>query len=287
MDFKRIEWIFFLAFLGVNIFLVSIYREARSEQNIVSRSNQKIPIEQRLASENIQSAGGFSEEKILGYYLSGEPTNMDQLIEKERANSAHPELVNGQTTTEGTVLTHVVNDGAYLRNNGRMTDTLHNYFERSKNLMFQNEYTYISEWDRADGDYVELFAAQAYEGIPINDDSSRLGITVRKEEDSLIVVSYTQTHVDNLTPLREAMMLYSEEDAVNTLYINNKIPSNSTLKWQQLAYTLTLKVRGKNVYVPAWFVAIETPDETVQIERVNALTNRIITNTTVRTVENT
>ncbi|WP_414842086.1 two-component system regulatory protein YycI [Enterococcus saccharolyticus] len=287
MDFKRIEWIFFLAFLGVNIFLISIYREARSEQNIVSRSNQKIPIEQRLASENIKSEGKFSKEKILGYYLSAKPTNMDEQMEKERANGTDSELVNGQTTTDGAVLNHVVNDGAYLRNNGRMTDTLQNYFERTNNLMFQKEYTYIPEWDRLDGDYIELFAAQTYEGIPINDTSSRLGITVRKEDDSLTVVSYTQTHVNHLTPLREAMTLYSEEDAVNTLYINNKIPSNATLKWQQLAYTLTLKVRGKNVYVPAWFVAIETPDETVQIERVNALTNRIITNTTVRIVENT
>ncbi|MDN5810420.1 MAG: two-component system regulatory protein YycI, partial [Tetragenococcus koreensis] len=57
-------------------------------------------------------------------------------------------------------------------------------------------------------------------------------------------------------------------------------------KWRHLAYTLTLQVRGQNVYVPAWFVAIEDEDGQTQVERVNALTNRIITNSTVQTVEN-
>ncbi|MGG2385723.1 two-component system regulatory protein YycI, partial [Enterococcus faecium] len=51
MDFKRIEWIFFLAFLGLNVFLFNVYSEARSEHQMVSQSNQTIPIEQRLESE--------------------------------------------------------------------------------------------------------------------------------------------------------------------------------------------------------------------------------------------
>ena len=53
MDFKRIAWIFFFAFLGVNVFLYNIYHEAGSEQTVVYRSDQKIPIEKRLDSENI------------------------------------------------------------------------------------------------------------------------------------------------------------------------------------------------------------------------------------------
>ena len=75
MDFKKIEWIFFLAFLGLNLFLLNLYREARIEQNITYRTNETIPLKQRLASENIKYEEEFSEENQMGYYLSGVPTD--------------------------------------------------------------------------------------------------------------------------------------------------------------------------------------------------------------------
>lgn len=79
--------------------------------------------------------------------------------------------------------------------------------------------------------------------------------------------------------------LYTEEEAINTLYINNKIPRGSKILWRQLAYSCILKVREKNVYVPVWHVAIETSDKVVQIESVNAFSNTIVTNNTVPKVE--
>ncbi|KAF1302425.1 two-component system regulatory protein YycI [Enterococcus saccharolyticus] len=287
MDFKRIEWIFFLAFLGVNIFLFSIYREARSEQDVVYRSNQKIPIEQRLASDNIKTEGNFSKEHVEGYYLSGEPTNMQTALEQERKRLNNPNLLNQQTMVDETTLTHSVDDQVYISDDHKVEAVLQTFFMQENKLLFGKEYMYVPEWSKLDDDYPEIRAAQSYEGIPIDDSSSRLVLSLERQAELLEVVQYTQTHISNLMPLREASNLYSEEDAINTLYINNKIPSNSTIKWQRLAYTLNLRVRGKNVYVPAWFVAIEGPDETVQIERVNALTNRIVTNTPVQTVENT
>lgn len=287
MDFKRIEWIFFLAFLGVNIFLFSIYREARSEQDVVYRSNQKIPIEQRLASDNIKTDGDFSKEHVEGYYLSGEPTNMQTALAQERKRLNNPNLLNQQTMVDETTLTHSVDDQVYISDNSKVDAVLQTFFMQEDKLLFGKEYMYVPEWSKLDDGYPEIRAAQSYEGIPIDDASSRLVLSLEHQAELLEVVQYTQTHVSNLMPLREASNLYSEEDAINTLYINNKIPSNSTIKWQRLAYTLNLRVRGKNVYVPAWFVAIEGPDETVQIERVNALTNRIVTNTPVQTVENT
>jgi len=77
LDFKRIEWIFFLAFLGLNVFLFNVYSEARSEHQMVSQSNQTIPIEQRLESEDIRYSGELSDEVLSGYYLSGEQTDFD------------------------------------------------------------------------------------------------------------------------------------------------------------------------------------------------------------------
>ena len=104
MDFKRIEWIFFFAFLGLNLFLFSMYREARSDQNITSRTNETIPLHRRLASENITYEGDFSARKQEGYYLSGVPTDFKEALKEERARVQKPDLLSKQTTVEKDVL---------------------------------------------------------------------------------------------------------------------------------------------------------------------------------------
>ena len=286
MDFKRIEWIFFLAFLGVNIFLFNIYREASAEQNVLSRSNQKVSIEKRLKSENIRVEGELSEEQLQGYYLSGEPTNMPDSLRQERTRTHNPKFLSERTSLEETVLNHRLSGDFYISNPNQIGASLRNYLQQGNNVLFGKDYSYVPEWTSIDGKRQYVYAAQSYEGIPINDNSSRLIMTLENKNDLLELTYYSQTHISNLTPLREAMRLYSEEDAVNTLYVNNKIPGDAVLKWRQLAYTLILDVRGKNVYVPAWFVAVETEDNGLQIESVNAFTNRVITNNTVQSVEN-
>lgn len=59
MDFKKIEWIFFVAFLGLNVFLFSSYHDAVYQENNVIRSNQTESIQQRLASDDITYTGRF------------------------------------------------------------------------------------------------------------------------------------------------------------------------------------------------------------------------------------
>ena len=207
MDFKRIEWIFFLAFLGLNVFLFNIYSEARSEQQNVLQSNQTIPIEQRLASK-------------------------DQVL-------------------------------------------------------YGDEYHYRKNLSLLDQEYPTIVASQSYETIPFNDSSSRIDMTLASSDKLLQIAKYTQTHISNITPLREKMTLYSEKEAVNTLYLNNKLPSHSKILWTELAYTRILIVGDRNVYIPAWFVAVKADaDVNIQIETVNAFSNRIITNNAVQKVEN-
>ena len=80
--------------------------------------------------------------------------------------------------------------------------------------------------------------------------------------------------------------MYSDQDAIETLYINNRIPPKSKIAWRMLGYTLSLQFRGTNVYVPAWFVAVDLfSSKNYQIERVNALTNQVFTSNSVQKVE--
>lgn len=287
MDFKRIEWIFFLAFLGVNIFLFSIYHAAQNDESGVTSSNQKVAIEQRLKSDNVAYEGKLSDKKKSGYYLSGEQTNMADAVINQRKESGNSEFLMDGTTFKDNQLTHVASDNYYISDDKETEKTLQNFLKLEDQVLFGSEYTYLSHLSFVDQEYPEIFAGQSFEGIPFNDPTSRLEINLENADDLMKITSYTQTHLSNIEKLREKMTLYSEKDAINTLYINNKIPQKSKIVWRQLAYTMILRVREKNVYVPAWFIAIQTNDSNLQVETVNAFSNRIITNNTLQKVENT
>ncbi|MDN6640189.1 MAG: two-component system regulatory protein YycI [Tetragenococcus sp.] len=286
MGFKKIGWIFFFAFLGLNIFLFSIYKGTDNQEDVVYRTDQKVPIEERLDSEDIKYKGSFSQKQQKGYYLSGEPTDMDEALDDERERLDNSELLSEQTSIDGQTLTHSIEEENAITEASQTSDVVEEFLEQEDQVLFGEEYQYLSDVSSFSGEYPTLIAAQSYDGIPIDDSSSRIEIELSDQDDKWTFNNYTQTHISDLIPLREAISLYSEEEMINTLYVNNKIPNDSEIKWRHLAYTLTLKVRGQNVYVPAWFVAIEDEDGQVQVEKVNALANRIITNSTVQTVEN-
>ncbi|MHC5268220.1 two-component system regulatory protein YycI [Enterococcus sp. LJL98] len=285
MDFKRIEWIFFFAFLGLNLFLFNLYREAKIEQNITYRTNETIPIQQRLSSENIQYEEELSDEKMEGYYLSGIQTNFKEALKEERTRLNQPKLLASQTTIEGAYLTHTMDLRVTIGGDNQVSETLHQLLAQKNFLLFGKDYRYLAEESFITEDYAEIVAGQSYEGLPLNDPSARLTMILEREDNQWTATKYIQSHVSDLNPLREVMAVYSEKEIINTLYVNNRIPVNSTIVSRKLAYKMTLKVRGQGIYVPTWFVAIETPDQKVRTEMVNGFTNRIITNTTIQTVE--
>lgn len=285
MDFKRIEWIFFLAFLGLNVFLFSMYREAKMNQTITSRTNETIPLHKRLESENITYEGDFSSRKREGYYLSGVPTNFDEARKSERLRLNNPDLLGRQTTIEDNLLKHKVEDVILLTDVNQAPEVIAKILNQQGLVLFGKEYQYNAEESTLSNDFPEIIAGQFYEDIIINDPASRITFFLEKETEHWRVNEYIQTHISELQPLREIMPTYSERDAINTLYINNQIPSNSKILWRQLAYKMTLIVRGQAIFVPTWFIEIETSDHEIKTEMVNAFTNRIITNSVVATVE--
>lgn len=285
MDFKRIEWIFFFAFLGLNLFLFNLYREAKVEQNITYRTNETIPIQQRLSSENIQYDGNLSEEKLEGYYLSGIQTNFNEALKDERTRLNQPKLLAKQTTVEGDYLTHQMDLRVTITEENQISETLHQLLAQKDLILFGKSYEYLSEESFITEDYAEIIAVQTYEGIPLNDPSARLTMILEGDDEQWTATKYIQSHVSDINPLREVMSIYSEKEVMNTLYVNNRIPVNSVILWRKLAYKMTLKVRGQGIYVPTWFIAIETPDKKVRTEMVNGFTNRIITNSVIQTVE--
>ncbi|WP_430603679.1 hypothetical protein IGJ02_001249 [Enterococcus sp. DIV0724b] len=292
MDFKRIEWIFFLAFLGLNMFLFGIYQKGIKEESSVSFSDQTDSIEKRLDKDGITFKGTLSGEKKEGYYLSGEQTNFYETIQSERENRDRNFFKNGIEMIDNSLTVYPqmnYTQMSYFVDEKNIGKSLEAFLNDKDSVLFGSQYRYLPDFSTLNGEFPEIIVSQSYKGIPFKDDTAQISLKLEKsdETDGLHkIYKYTQTHIQAMEELRDKMDLSSERDAIETLYINNKIPSNAKISFRELAYTRIYKIREKNVYVPVWFVGIKSSGSNLQIEQVNAMSNTIITNNTVPKVEN-
>ncbi|MGX7064418.1 two-component system regulatory protein YycI [Enterococcus cecorum] len=285
MDFKRIEAIFLVAFLCLDIFLFSIYRQSQNEQTPINNSST-IKITQRLKEDKIKYEGKISSEHMDGYYLSATQTNLNTELQNMKKAKKLENVDVLRSSVKDNLLSLTPEKDLSVNKKGQIPTLVRETLTNQKEIILGKDYRYQDEIHQQSDGYLDVYACQKYEGIPINDITAQIKFTLKKNDENYRLEKIQQMHLSNLTALREKMPLVSEEDALTTLYINNKLSKNDEILWSKLAYTLVLQVRGKNVYVPAWFVSIRHEDKKEQVEIVNAFRNRIITNAAVRKVEN-
>ncbi|EON3108527.1 hypothetical protein EQ856_09685 [Enterococcus hirae] len=288
MDFKKIEWIFFVAFLELNVFLFRSYQETISQENNVIRSGQTESIQQRLSSDDISYTGKISSESRQGYYLSAEETDLSKELDSQRHGTSKKGLLSSGIVFNDNVLTKTLSETESensIFDPDKMGSSVNSFLNKKNNVLFGSDYVYMKNFSDLDSATPEVQASQKYDGLPFYDDTAKIVFSLNKQDKSYAVTKYTQTHLSDIEQLREKTELHTEEDAIKTLYVNNKISRGSKILWRQLAYSCILKVREKNVYVPVWYVAIETPDKSIQVESVNAFSNTIVTNNTIPKVE--
>ncbi|MGM0213462.1 two-component system regulatory protein YycI [Enterococcus sp. AZ109] len=281
MDFRKIEWIFLIAFLGINIFLFSVYWNSQHEQSLVTNSNQREDITQRLQNDDIHYKGTISDQHLEGYYLSAEQVDLNEQLQQQ----TNPVVSNSYSITDRILTVIPIENREFdVKDRKQSFETL---MKDPQFILSGDQYTYVPSISRNDDEGIKIVGAQSYERIPFIDETSRVTLDVDSSDDSdHSVTRYTQTMLKDIEPLREKMNLYSEKEILNTLYINNNIPSGATIQEIYLGYFRTLEVREKNVYVPVWFVRIESADKVVQVEKVNAISNQVISNNLVPKVEN-
>lgn len=285
MDFKRIEAIFLVAFLCLDIFLFSIYRQSQNEQTPINNSST-IKITQHLKEDKIKYEGKISSEHTDGYYLSATQTNLNTELQNMKKAKKLENVDVLRSSVKDNLLSLTPEKDLSVNKKGQIPTLVRETLTNQKEIILGKDYRYQDEIHQQSDGYLDVYACQKYEGIPINDITAQIKFTLKKNDENYRLEKIQQMHLSNLTALREKMPLVSEEDALTTLYINNKLSKNDEILWSKLAYTLVLQVRGKNVYVPAWFVSIRHEDKKEQVEIVNAFRNRIITNAAVRKVEN-
>ena len=264
MDFKRIEWIFLIVFIGINIFLgIELW------QTPTLLSAGSTPTQTDIKSET--SADQITIPKVNdkqedGYYLAAKTDN--SWIKKAT------QQVKGQVennSSENLIYVHLDKPITLSKNKKEALREVMRFKDDSQNVYQGKNYTYLSELSEGD-DYIfnqktkygEFFAATA-----------RLHIIVKDNQ----IVSYSQSYVDDLNPVRERQNTISSKAAVDSLYTYSELPNNSKVILLKQVYTKLLTVKGSTIYIPTWLAAIENnTSKTVTLKRVNAFTGTIIQN---------
>lgn len=263
MDFKRIELIFFCAFLSLNLFLGYTFRQSQVDQVPASEMTTVADIESRLKADKISFEGTFSAKIYDGYYLSAETTNFHEIVQ-----DSYDKIENHRLSRTLPLASQVTIEREGLEKE------LKSFLIGDQPILFGSDYQLR---EQPTSEKTEIVLSQEFEGLPFYDETSELQFDVPDaQEEKITLKGYTQTHLSEIQPLREKQEVISENDAIKTLYMSNRIPSESKVLKTELAYTRLFTVRDKNVYIPAWFVWIQTNKNNFQMERINAFTNSVI-----------
>lgn len=264
MDFKRIEWIFLIVFIGINIFLgIELW------QTPTLLSAGTTPTQTDIKSET--SADQITIPKVNdkqgdGYYLAAK---VDNSWIKKAANQVSNQVENN--TSENSISVHLNKPITISNNSKEAVKEVINFKNDSQNVYKGKNYVYLPELSE-DGDYV--FNQKTKYG-EVFSSTARLHIIVKNNQ----IVSYSQRYVNNLNPVRERQNTISSKSAVNSLYTYSELPNNSKIVWLKQVYTRLLTVKGSAIYIPTWIAAIENnTSKTVTLKRVNAFTGTIIQN---------
>lgn len=276
MDFRRIEWLFLVAFIVIDIFLFAAFQRDTSGETDTSsnRSSSDTTILKEMRADNI-SFKAPSKKSGEGYYIS---TSNDSSI-KSSLTSLSNQTVRYQSdgTITSTFKTPIT--GVDTQHPDKTLDTV---VSNSTLILNGTDYTYNAKLSSRN---TVVYTQEVADG-PIY---SRYGEIRFSLTNAGTVTGYTQGYLANVSTLREKTETISERKALIWLYQYNQIPNNTKVVWTKLAYTRYFNLKNSSVYIPTWVIAVRSNSGNnagvLQLKHVNAFTGAILSNdSNVKTV---
>ncbi|AVK64102.1 regulator [Lactobacillus sp. CBA3606] len=258
MNFRRIEWIFVVAFVVLDIFLVYMFVQTSSSDSSSKTASDTTTMVIREMHEDNISFSNPSAQQGTGYYIAGS---------NDSGLKQHLSQLTGQVTR--------------FQSDGKLTSTLRStvtvdeshpqaaldqFVHQSTNVIHGKQYVYSASLS-SKGAYV--YVQKVADG-EILTGTGQLHLLVNKNNQ---LVSYTQAYVNNVKTLREKAVTISEKKALVALYQYNQVSNNSRIVWRKLGYSRLLKLKDSSVYVPTWIFAVRSKNSSnVSLHRINAFT---------------
>lgn len=265
MNFKRIQWIFFFAFLLFDIIIAgSLLVENRF---IIANGsgNNSSAILKEMRNDSI-SYSSLSSKSATGYYISG-----SRSTDNGQLDTASADLRDQDTRFSGYTLSSQFNRN--IRVDPQAPEQrLNQLIKNKRQIAYGSQYRYNADLSKGK----TIVYTQVIEGRPLMGNDGQIRFHLNNQGD---VTSYSQTYLENATVLRPDSNLISQKKAIIWLYKHNQIPNNSRIRWAQLGYSRLLNTNtdNKNVYIPTWTVELKTKNSgDVQRISINAFNSTIL-----------
>lgn len=265
MNFKRIQWIFLLAFLLFDIIVgSSLVLETRFTVSN-GQQNRQSAVLKEMKNDSI-SYGELTGKRQTGYYIAGKRSADNGVLEQESNK-----LRNQDDHFSSETLTSEFDDPLKI-NPENPAKRLNQLVMNKKMVVLGKHYRYNEQLS----DKNTIVYSQVLEGLPLVGSDGQLRFRVNSDHE---VTGYTQTYLQDVEVLRQRSNTISQRRAVTWLYKHNQIPNNSRILWANLSYAKLLNTTTDNkaVYVPTWVVEIRTKNSgAVQRLQVNAFNSTVM-----------
>ncbi|MFC6463478.1 two-component system regulatory protein YycI [Marinilactibacillus sp. GCM10026970] len=268
MDFKKIENIFLLAFVFLNVYLLVGYINRTGMQYANSPSEQ-INIIRDMRDIGIQIPGNLSDEKLNVYYMQANSNNLIQ----DNINSLENQA--GSVTSDGTLYTSILSEPIEIEGDPSegVTDqqlAKLQSFVNSSSILFGDQYEFL----RYDNEENRFIFSQIVNDRPVGDGTSEISFYYGRSDGNII--SYQQTYAGPMQQQGDSVEVISAKEAVEFLFQSNELSSNAVVSTPILTYQRTLALEDLSIYGPAWLVPITESNES-RVLRVNAKDRTMIT----------
>lgn len=265
MDHKRIEWLFFIVFFMIDVYLgIEILRSPVNLSGADTTARSVASVRAEMKSDNIDLPAKISNSSDSGYYLATK--NRDYLSDKtDSLTNINATYSKTDNTLYGTPKLAVI----LSKNKKETIKQLNNFKNNPKNVAYGKEFKYEPDMSSSDNyvfvqntDYGQIYA-----------NSAQLSITVKNQQ----IVNYTQTYMGPANAVRELQSTISAWRAIKAMYTDRELVNNSRVTQIKLGYSKLTEVRGSIILLPTWLVWVENKTtKNVTLKRVNAYTAQML-----------
>ncbi|GAA6113553.1 MAG: two-component system regulatory protein YycI [Apilactobacillus sp.] len=263
MDFKKIQIIFLVIFVVIDLFLFSLFRQNANLQTENSNKGSDAEIIKQMQNDQITVSPKLSTSGETGYYLSA--VNDDSL------NTTKSKLKNQKTTYSNHILRSTFKRpiGLYSGNYHEILDKL---MKKDTFIAHGSSYEYNSDLSTKTS---VVYSQKISDGGTMY--GPRHGEIIFDVSSDHLLVGYTQSYMNDVSVLREKTDIISPAKALVWLYQYNEIPDNSKIKWVNMYYTQLLSIKNNVVLIPTWVIGYTSSgSSSMTIKRINAFNGAIL-----------
>lgn len=273
MDFKKIQIIFLIIFVSIDIFLFSLFHQSANLQTENNSKGSDTEIIKQMGNDQIDVMPKLSTKNQDGYYLSA---LYDNSLRDNRNN-----LENQKTTYSNHLLRSSFKRPIELDPDSYHQEIQH-LMKRSSFMIHGNEYVYSSMLSTKN---TVVFLQKNDYGTLYGTKYGKITFDVNNDH---LLVGYSQSYMSNVNILREKSDIISPAKALVWLYQYNEIPDNSKINWVHLYYTKLLSIKNNVVFIPTWTIGMTTNgDSGTIVKRINAFNGAIMNDNDVTPTKST